>query len=743
MSAREKAGVKRRPGSLTVMSAERRPDLQGMRAVAVLAVFADHLFGWPSGGFVGVDIFFVLSGFFITGLLIRERAATGTLSFEKFYVRRVKRILPSAMLVLAVTVVASYLLFPATRAKDTFVDALYAAVFAANFRFESLGADYFQQDQPPSPIQHFWSLSIEEQFYFVWPSVIVLIFALTRQARRRGKEWARQAGLFGAMAVVVLASFVWAMLLSANDANRAYFSTFTRIWELGIGALVAIAAPWLLKLPDSLRPILAYLGLAGVVCSLFVINSTVQFPAPWAALPVLSTALIVASFSGSPVRGMPLLTNSAARYFGDTSYTLYLWHWPVIILLLTVMAKGPVFYVLALVLSLGLTAITYRYYENPIRHSGWLSPRSENKPSNENRRLPSLAPSHWGFVGGAAAALAVVLILTTSYNDKIASMRAEALEAAGSTTQNGEESPAGKFADPVDPCFGAPAMVTKGCVLWDPDKPVQPSIDQLRADSLSSFECFREEGKALKSCTYGYAGMGAQRVAIVGDSHAAAILPGIWPSLEQNKWQLTAFTGYGCRFDGYNDDCRAAMAEAQAKLLEKPFDLLLLTGTRKWGGNLEMLQSALAPIVAAGTRIAFISDTPLVSAESMACLTRANTGIGALGDCGTSRADGLGKPDPMVAAAGLVAGSTLIDLTKYYCDADRCPSVIGNVPAYFDEGAHLTRTFAQTLAPTIRDGMRKALPVKGTAGSETQQSEPGLPSPPPTALAPPAAEPGR
>jgi peptidoglycan/LPS O-acetylase OafA/YrhL len=167
----------------------RRADLQGMRAIAVLTVFANHLFDWPPGGFVGVDVFFVLSGFFITGILIRERSTTGKLSFQRFYVRRVKRILPSAVLVLVVTVTGSYLLFPAIRAKDTLLDALYAAVFAANFRFQAVGADYFQQTQPPSPIQHYWSLSIEEQFYFVWPVLLVAIFAVTR-SRRSGKPWA-------------------------------------------------------------------------------------------------------------------------------------------------------------------------------------------------------------------------------------------------------------------------------------------------------------------------------------------------------------------------------------------------------------------------------------------------------------------------------------------------------------------------------------------------------------------------
>jgi peptidoglycan/LPS O-acetylase OafA/YrhL len=188
----------------------RRPDLQGMRAVAVLAVFSNHLFNWPSGGFVGVDVFFVLSGFFITGLLIRKRTSTGKLSFRHFYIRRVKRIVPSAVLVLTATVIGSYLLFPAIRARETLVDALYASVFAANYHDVATGADYFQKGQPPSPLLHFWSLSIEEQFYFVWPASLVVIFGLT------GRFWSgnargQQCGLFGATALVVVGSFLWAL----------------------------------------------------------------------------------------------------------------------------------------------------------------------------------------------------------------------------------------------------------------------------------------------------------------------------------------------------------------------------------------------------------------------------------------------------------------------------------------------------------------------------------------------------
>lgn len=170
--------------------------------------------------------------------------------------------------------------------------------------------------------------------------------------------------MLAAMGVVVSASFVWALLLTASDPNAAYFSSMSRVWELGVGALIAISGPWLTRIPDRVRPALSYAGLAGLGASLFLIDSTVRFPAPWAALPVLSTALIVASFHGSDVRSVWILTNPVARWFGDTSYTLYLWHWPVIVLLATVLEQGVVSYLLAVILSLGLTTVTYRFYEN-------------------------------------------------------------------------------------------------------------------------------------------------------------------------------------------------------------------------------------------------------------------------------------------------------------------------------------------------------------------------------------------
>ncbi len=674
-----------------------------MRAVAVLSVFADHLFGWPSGGFVGVDVFFVLSGFFITGLLVRERTTHRTLSFERFYVRRVKRILPSALLVLTVTAIASWLLLTASRAKETLVDALYAALFAANIRFEVVGADYFQQDQPPSPVQHYWSLSIEEQFYFVWPAVLVALFALTRRLRRRGKKSARQWTLFCAMALVVAVSFGWSLFLSASDPNAAYFSTFTRVWELGVGALVAIAGSWLVRIPTVIRPWLAYLGVAGVIISLLVIDSTVQFPAPWAALPVLSTALVVASFHGAEVRGMFPLTNPVARYVGDISYTLYLWHWPVIILMLAVLPRGPLFYCVAIVLASGLTVITYQFYENPIRKSRWLLATSE---SPRRQRIPTLPPSGWAYVGALMAAAIVLTILGIRFEDKLAE-----------APRDDDHVVADLSAPAPDPCFGAPAMLTPGCVMRDPGIPLQPSIEKFADDDDKQIrsKCWRNKGEPVKPCTIGYMGADSTRIAFVGDSHAAALLPALRPYLVANKWQLTTYIGFGCQWRNPPPENGCPAEEIASALLARPFDLVVTTSLRKWGGEPAEFERAWAPVAAAGTRLAVIADNPAVGADSIECLTRVSLNEDRTGGCGTPKSEALALRDPLIAAVPSIPGATLIDLSRYYCTTDRCPMVIGNVIVYRDSGGHLTATFAKTLAPAVLEGIRGALGPTGPA----------------------------
>lgn len=680
-----------------------------MRAVAVLAVFADHLFGWPTGGFIGVDVFFVLSGFFITGLLIRERASTRRLSFRNFYTRRAKRILPSALLVIAVTVACAYWLFPASRAKDTLVDGLYAALFGANWRFLALGSDYFQSARPPSPVQHYWSLSIEEQFYFVWPLLLAGIFLATRRWRKRGYLRAREWGLLTVMTAVVVMSFGWAMLQSGANPNAAYFSTFTRVWELGVGALLAIVGPWLERTPSAARLPLAYLGLAGIAASLFAIDPATRWPAPWAVLPVLSTALVVAAFHGTPLRGMRVLDNGAMRWFGDTSYTLYLWHWPVIVLLLAVIPKGPLFYCLSIGIAIGLTAVTYHFYENPIRKSDWLS----RKPTASSRHI---APGVWAAGGAAMAAVMAFSILWIRAEDRNASIAQEVRDASiAEETRQSTGAPAQAASQNTDRCFGAAAMTTPGCTLYNSTEPLRPSMDLFATDDGGENRCLNPGGpENPPSCEYGYLGeKPAARIAVVGDSHAAATLPALWKISAANRWHLTAYLATPCALMSPPlDKCLGAGA-VQDELVAHPYDAVITTNWSYDLADAAAYAKSWNAIAAAGSRIIVIPDNPTTSDDAMACLTRAANGTGKVDDCGTPRAEAFKRHDRLSAGAALVPGATVIDLSNMYCNADRCPSVIGNAIVYRDHkdgmNSHITATYMETLAPAIEAGIKRAL----------------------------------
>ena len=684
-----------------------RLDLQGMRAVAVLAVFADHLFGWPSGGFVGVDVFFVLSGFFITGVLIRERTRTGGISFRNFYAHRARRIIPSAMLVIVVTVVASYILLTETRARSTLVDGLWATIFLSNWRFERVGTDYFAEGLPPSPLQHYWSLSIEEQFYFVWPLLLLGLFALTRRYSVPGERYSatRQAWLVAAMASICVASFAWACIQSASEPTAAYFSTFTRIWELGLGALIAISVPVLSRIPRSIRPALSYVGLAGVALSLFVITPSSVFPGPTAALPVLSTALVIIAFVGAPTRAVPHLTNRGAVYIGEVSYTLYLWHWPVIVLLPAVMAEGLKYNLTVIAITAVLTVLTFHLFENRIRRSNWLEEPTGYRPRT---RVPRPTPSAWAFVGVliAAGSLFGALITETADSQSSTSQANQKLVVTGAGPEAGMNP--GTADD--EPCFGAAALSTPGCALRDPSKELTPDVDRFTDDTQGAYECYRQKGRALSTCTYGYTGPDAKRLAIVGDSHAAMLLPGLARHLNDNKWSLTTFVGYGCQWAlRESGDCdRTVMPEVQKRLLTEKYDLVVTTATRTTRSANEYAVT-WRPVVEAGSRILVVGDNPAVSEETLSCVTRVSLGRDSSGECATPRSIALAEADPLLAAAGQVPGVRVLDMTDSFCEADRCPAVIGDVIVYRDTAGHMTATYSQTLSPQLVKAINDAL----------------------------------
>jgi len=374
--------------------------------VAVLTVFANHLWHWPRGGFIGVDVFFVISGFLITGNLLRDAEATGTVSFRKFYGRRVRRIVPAATVVLVLTYVASLLAFRSFRAHQVGIDALFAFAFMANWRFAFEGTDYFRAAVTSvSPLQHYWSLSIEEQFYFVWPAVVLIVSVVVARKGLTHSRGLRLTGVF--MAAVIAASFSWAVRETVTSPNWAYFDTLSRVWELGVGALLATAVGLLARIPRGVKPLLSWAGLGLIAASAFMIgDASPGFPAPWALLPVAGAALVISAGVGGEPEYQTFLRNPISTYVGDISYSLYLVHWPVIVILAAIMEPGAIiqpgisFSVSALAISFGLAIASYHLVENPFRNYRWRRPREDAGGSSDGRYQQEKA-SHYAVVAVA------------------------------------------------------------------------------------------------------------------------------------------------------------------------------------------------------------------------------------------------------------------------------------------------------------------------------------------------------
>ena len=352
--------------------AEFRPDIQAVRALAVSLVVLDHAdIPGVHGGFLGVDVFFVVSGFVITNVLLRERASKGTTSIPGFYARRIRRILPAATVVLIATIFATYHWLSFIAGAISADDAKYVAAFVGNFRFAYLGTQYFTATQPPSTLQQYWSLAVEEQFYLVWP-VLFLLLTLP------WKAFAPVTRLVSALSVVIGLSLAWCIIETRHNEVWAFFSPLTHAWELALGALLAVVGPHLRGRAPRVGLVLASLGLAAVLLCASFYSSTTLWPGAAVIVPVVASGAIIA---GGSLRG-PDSFGRAMRFapiqwVGDISYSLYLVHWPVITIATQyALAPLPLHRELELVaLSVALAAVLYYAVENPIRRSTWLAKR--------------------------------------------------------------------------------------------------------------------------------------------------------------------------------------------------------------------------------------------------------------------------------------------------------------------------------------------------------------------------------
>ena len=671
-----------------------RPDIQGLRALAVGLVVLNHVTGRPGGGYVGVDVFFVISGFLITGLLVRERERSGRISFRDFYARRARRILPAAVVVLAATSVVSQVLFLGDRANRVVQDSLWSLAFAANIGFARQGTDYADTSTAHSPVQHFWSLSVEEQFYLGWP---LLVLAVTALVAGRG----RRAALAGAMSAVCAASFAWSVHATAASPTTAYFSTFTRAWELGVGALVAVSAASLHRLPAAVRALAAWAGLGGILVAAFAYSAATPFPGSAAALPVLSTAAVVAfgSAPGGP-GGTWLLAGRPVRFLGDISYSLYLWHWPVVVLLGAAMGTGTwIFWAAAVTASVLLAVVSHRVVERPL-----LAPRPR-------RPVPARADPRLSVVVRrlrSAAALTAVGVVTAGACIALLPDHRPSGVPTGVAAVGGDARPTA-LPDEIRTSLAA--------TQWGPLFPALDDLDAARAPEWGVDQCLDIDAGNVARCTYGSPSAG-RRAAVLGDSIALSWVPGLRAALPPDQWSLQMLTWRECPNitaptrslkEPVSTSCRKHREWALDRITQDPPDLVIMSNnyaaplvddgadvSATWRAGTEEI---VGRVRATGAQVLVLAAPP-----GSVALEKCATAFSSPADCVAPVREAYDASTAAERAATEAVGGTWVDTTSWFCAERRCPAVVGTTPVYIDH-LHLTAEYSRRLAPQLREAL--------------------------------------
>lgn len=681
-------GLEHMPASQT---RQLRSDIQALRTIAVGLVVIFHL--WPSelsGGFIGVDVFFVISGFLITSHILRD-VEMAKFSVFNFWARRIRRLLPASLLVLAVTALSVIIFVPISMWQQWLTEVQASVLYVQNWKLASDSIDYLALGNAASPTQHFWSLSVEEQFYFVWPILVLLALLLSRS----GSALLRRRAIFAVLAILSIGSLGYGIYLTSVEPAIAYFSTPVRAWEFGAGALIAFAPA--LKHRYA-APAIAVLGITLIAVSGLTFTNTLAFPGGYALIPVAGAVFVIWASVNDGWLGK-FFSVKPLQWIGDHSYSIYLWHWPLIILL-PYMLKAEadlILKFLVVMLTLLLAWATTKFVERPLMSAN---------------RWPTIRPR---VIFASMAVLAIALIAPLHLEIKTATQLITA------EVKHVESIPI----DHVD-CFGAAARAPglEPCPSNE-QLGLFPSINAAQVDVGTSSKICGNVNRDVaipKDCKL-TAGEQPVKIALVGDSHARHYSGALQLIGERNNLEVHAFSKGGCPFSyaqRVNDEvltrsCKGWVAATRDVILAGGYSAII-TSQRSgvdWVQQSDLTQERYAiagvrdlwqELLNAGIKVLVIKDNPKNLPELMKCLA-----INEVTDCNQPREVAFGF-DPQVAAVAELdaAKVSLLNFDEIYCDSANCLAVIGNVIVYRGDD-HLTNTFAKTLAPFIEPYLLSAL----------------------------------
>jgi peptidoglycan/LPS O-acetylase OafA/YrhL len=680
-----------------------RHDLDGLRGIAIALVAVFHVwFGRVSGG---VDVFLALSGFFFGGRLLRAALTPGAaLSPVPEVSRLVRRLLPALVVVLAAAAVLTILVQPETRWK-TFADQSLASLgYYQNWELANTAADYLRAGEAVSPLQHIWSMSVQGQFYISFLALIFLFAIAFRRALGRHMR----AALVVLLAALTIASFVYAIFAHNADQATAYYNSFARGWELLLGALVG-ALVGHIRWPMWLRTAVAVVALAAVLSCGALINGVKEFPGPWALVPVGATMLFIltgANRLADPHTGgkLPLpnrlLATKPFVWLGSIAYSLYLWHWPLLIFWLVYADREHATFLDGagvLLVSVLLAYLTTKYVENPLRYrSAGAEAPSGRAPLRRRLRRPTMV------LGSIVAALGVALTVTSfSWREHILVQRTSA-EQLG--TLESLDYP------------GAHALLDNAKV---PDVPMRPTVLEAQEDLPETTEdgCISTfDNVDVISCTYGDKSA-SHTIALAGGSHAEHWITALDLLGKLHHFKVTTYLKMGCPLTteevplvmGDNrpyPKCHTWNEAVMKQIIADRPDYVFTTATRPWNikpgdvmpgtyvGIWEELSDNNIPILA-------MRDTPWLLRGSKPffpadCIADGGNGI----SCGIRRADVLTRTNPTLPWVNRFPLMKPLDMSDAICRKDVCRAIEGNVLIYHDSH-HISKTYMRTMADEL------------------------------------------
>ena len=664
-----------------------RPEVQGLRALAVLMVASYHIWlGRVSGG---VDVFLLISAFLLTLSFTRKLENHKPLQLLRHWLHVFKRLLPAVVVVLLAVLTATWMFVPQSRWPDVLAEAWASLLYRQNWQLAESAVDYYAQDHSgASPLQHFWSLSVQGQVFILWPLIFAAVALLQPQLARLfpgRKAMAHRPLMFMAFGLVFVASLIFSIDQTANSQELAYFDTRTRLWEFALGSLLALALPYL-KPGRRLRVFLGWAGLAAMLSCGLILTVDRSFPGFVALWPTLAAAaVIVAGQSGSRFGADRFLSSKPLVLVGDNSYALYLWHWPVLVFFLLVTETSAPNLLQGLAIMAGsmvLAVATTRYVEKPLRRWEWPNVRS------------------WRAAVVIASCGALLAVPVTVWQGAISSENAAIAD------------------QPMELTPGAAALAPQNAGQPTPEAMIIPAPAAMKdewadIDGLCTGDNVPSD-PLLQGCLQNdEPEVVTKKIVVLGDSHAQQYMAALGPIAKAHGWEVVTLLKGSCRFGAESSErdaeCNEFNKASAAYVMEhKPdavFTVASLThATAPFETEVPGYLDGIKPFTDAGIDVVGVRDNPRFSINMPECVQKKGPDSP---DCNAPLEESLAASSPLDDYVGKVDRLYLMDMSDFICERGTCPAVVGNVYVYKDDN-HLTKTYVQSMIPMFEERLLAA-----------------------------------